>query len=95
MCVCVCVCVCACVRVRVCVCVCARVRVFSQKYMRPLTVMIGVCSGNLRDVTGEWTESFLAIGTAAMVAAIVNLAEPLAARYARKQTREASSRGRT
>ncbi|KAK2193833.1 hypothetical protein NP493_5g13015 [Ridgeia piscesae] len=37
----------------------------------------------------------LAIGTAAMVAAIVNLAEPLAARYARKQTREASSRDRT
>ena len=63
--------------------------------MRPLTVMTGEFSGILRDVTGEWTESFLAIGTAAIVTAIVNLAEPLAARYARKQTREASSRVRT
>ena len=46
-------------------------------------------SGFLRDVTGDWNESFLAIGSSVMVAAIINLTEPLAARYGRRQTREA------
>ncbi|KAK2163376.1 hypothetical protein NP493_1467g00024 [Ridgeia piscesae] len=58
----------------------------SVMYSTSAFVMLGlnVLAGFLRDVTGDWNESFLVIGSSSMVAAIINLAEPLAARYGRR-----------
>ncbi|KAI0236570.1 hypothetical protein LSAT2_012877 [Lamellibrachia satsuma] len=51
----------------------------------------GICMGSavligfLRDVTGQWNDSFFVIGSSSLVAAIINLAEPWAHRYGQKQ----------
>ncbi|KAI0237869.1 hypothetical protein LSAT2_011535, partial [Lamellibrachia satsuma] len=44
-----------------------------------------VLIGFLRDVTGQWNDSFFVIGSLSLVAAIINLAEPWAHRYSQKQ----------
>ena len=46
-------------------------------------------SGFLRDVTGQWNESFFVAGSLALFAATIYLAEPWASRYGHKRTGDA------
>ena len=52
-------------------------------------VMCLFSSGFLRDVTGQWNDSFFAAGSLALVSATIYLAEPWAYRYGHKRTGDA------
>ena len=45
-------------------------------------------SGFLRDMTGQWNDSFYVMGSLGLVAAIINLAEPWASRWGHKHTHD-------
>ncbi|KAI0226788.1 hypothetical protein LSAT2_022754 [Lamellibrachia satsuma] len=49
----------------------------------------GVLMGFLRDVTGQWNDSFFIAGSLALFAATIYLAEPWASRYGHKRTGDA------